>query len=193
MIDRLLVVPRWSGHADSDFYPWLAAQLADSGFKGQVECVALRRPDEPDLELTVSAVRSRIGSADRAQRTVIMGHSVGAQAVMRAVARLPASVTIGAVVLVAAWWTVHEPWPSLLPWIETPFDWRAVTQRARARHVLLSTNDPFTPDSAQSRRLFESRIDAEVRICDGAEHFNAPEQPRVLEAIQKLVSAHTGI
>lgn len=190
--DRLLIVPRWSGHADSDFYPWLERSLVSAGFAGQVETVALRRPDEPDIDLTVAAVRGRIGNADRAARTVVLGHSVGAQAVMRAVARTAEGVEVAAIVLIAAWWTVDEPWDSIRPWIDTPLDWAAVRSHARAREVLLSTSDPFTRDASRSRRLFEERIDARVRIVDGAEHFNGTEQPAVLEVVSKHVMPSTG-
>ena len=57
--------------------------------------------------------------------------------------------------------------------------------------VLVSTNDPFTADAAETRRLFEERLGAEVRIHEGAKHFNASEEPAVLAAAAELFGLPT--
>jgi uncharacterized protein len=186
-IDRLLVVPRWSGHADSDCYPWLRRRLVASGFGGELAAVALLSPDAPDLAATVAAVRERLSPADQAARTLVLGHSVGAQAVMRAMAELPEGAQVGAVLLMAAWWDVDRPWPTIVPWIETPFAWDRTRAAARRCVVLLSTNDPFTADAARTRRLFEERLGADVRVHDGAKHFNASEEPAALAMVSELL------
>lgn len=187
--DRLVLVPRWGGNPGVDFYPWLGRRLAELGWRGEIEPVALRPPDPPDLALTVAAVRQRIASPARAARTVVMGHSVGAQAAMRAVAELPDGMAVAGLVLVAGWWQVDEPWPSIQPWMDQPFDVARVVAAARRRVVLLSKNDPFTADWARSRRLFEERIGAEVRVVDGGGHFNGAEEPAALRAVCELVGA----
>lgn len=186
-IDRLLLVPRWSGHEDSDCYPWLRRRLVESGFRGELTAAPLVPPEAPELATTVAAVRERLGPADQAERTLVLGHSVGAQAAMRAVAELPAGTHVGAVLLLAGWWDVDRPWPTIVPWIETPFAWARTREAARRRVVLVSTNDPFTADAGRTRRLFEERIDAEVRVLEGAKHFNASEEPAVLDATLELL------
>ena len=190
--DRLLLVPRWGGAAGVDFYPWLGRRLAQLGWRGEVEPVGLRPPDPPDLGLTVAAVRQRLASPARVARTVVLGHSVGAQAAMRAVAELPEGAAVAGLLLVAGWWQVDEPWPSIQPWMDQRFDVARVAAAARRRVVLLSTNDPFTADWARSQRLFEERIAAEVRVVEGAGHFNGTEEPAVLRAVCELVGAPPG-
>lgn len=186
-IDRLLLVPRWSGHADSDCYPWLRRQLVERGFRGELATAPLQPPDAPDLAATVAVVREQLGPAAQAARTLVLGHSVGAQAVMRAVAELLEGAHVGAVLLMAGWWDVDRPWPTIMPWIETPFAWDRTRIVARSRVVLLSTNDPFTADAARTRRLFEERLGADVRTHEGAKHFNASEEPAVLAAASELL------
>jgi predicted alpha/beta hydrolase family esterase len=187
VLDRFLLVPRWSGHADSDCYPWLRRRLVESGFRGELAAVPLRPPDAPDLAATVAAVREGLGPADQAERTLVLGHSVGAQAVMRAVAELPQGMHVGAILLLAGWWDVDHPWPTIVPWIETPFAWDRTREAAPRRVVLISTNDPFTSDATRTRRLFETRLNADVRVHEGAKHFNASEEPAVLEAVADLL------
>ena len=189
---RLLLVPRWSGRGDSDFYPWLGRRLAARGWRGDLEISPLRPPEAPVIEDTVSALRGRIGAPARAARTVLLGHSVGAQTVMRALADLPSGTGVAGVILVAGWWTVDEPWPAIQPWLDTPFDWARTRAAAARRVVLLSTDDPFTADEARSRRLFEERLDAEVRVFPGARHFNGAEEPAVLAAAAELLGLPPG-
>lgn len=88
----------------------------------------------------------------------------------------------------AAWWEVDEPWDTLLPWQELEHD--AVRLRAAAGRpvVLLSDDDPFTSDWQGSRDAWAARLDADVRVVPGREHFDAAEEPSVLAAIRELLA-----
>jgi predicted alpha/beta hydrolase family esterase len=187
-VDRLLLVPRWSGRRDSDFYPWLGQTLAERGWPGEFEVISLRPPAAPELAATIGAVRGRLSSSAIASRTVLIGHSVGAQAAMRALADLPPGVEVFAFLAVAGWWSIDDPWPTIDPWIETPFDWARARSAARRRVVLLSANDPYTADAAHTARLFQDRLGAEVKIVEGAGHFKAAEEPSVLSATLDLLA-----
>lgn len=169
---RVVLVPRWSGTEESDWYPWLRRHL-------QVEVVPLRpTPDAPEIAPCVAELMSRV---DDPSETLLIGHSVGCQVILRTLAELgrPAN----GVLLVAGWWTVDAPWDSIRTWIETPLDTdRIVADRT---HVLLSDDDPFTADYEKTRRLFEQRLGATTEVHPGAKHFNKAEEPAVLEAIRK--------
>lgn len=175
--DRIVLIPRWSGTADSDFYPWLRDQLGR-----EVETVPLLpAPNAPEVAATVAAALRILGSDPEAlARTLVIGHSVGAQVAMRALASQPEGASVRALVCVAGWWTVDQPWPSLLPWQE-PFDVARV--RAGSVRVVISDNDPFTADHRTTARLFAERIGAEVTVVSGAKHFNQPIEPAVLAAL----------
>jgi hypothetical protein len=49
-VERSLLTPRWSGNSVSDFYPWLEKELAAREPSMELEIVALRSPDKPDVE-----------------------------------------------------------------------------------------------------------------------------------------------
>lgn len=185
MSDRVILIPRLRGRGDSDFYPWLARRLGELGWRGDVETAPLRPPDAPEMAATIAGVRGRLGAPGRAARTVLVGHSVGGQAAMRALAE-PGPPVAG-LLLVAGWWNLDRPGPALMPWLETPFDWQRTRERAARRVVLLSTDDPYTADAARTRRLFEDRLAAEVRIHDRAGHFNRSEEPEVLAALAAMI------
>jgi serine hydrolase len=184
---RLLIVPRWGGNGRSDFYPWLLDEPARRRAFATIEIVELPRPDAPSIGETVNAVLGALGDEPgRLSRTVVMGHSVGFQAVLRALERLRPPARVRAALGVAGWWTVDEPWPTIVPWIETPIDDARVRGASERIVVLLSDNDPFTADAEAARRVFEARLGAEVAVTPGARHFNEKAEPAVLAALLRL-------
>jgi hypothetical protein len=180
---RLIIAPRWGGDESSDFYPWLRDEIGDR-FDEVVAAPLLPAADAPEIEPTVAALLSLL-EIDPA-RTYVLGHSVGCQATLRALARL-APARIAGCVLVAAWLSVDEPWPAIEPWQSEPIDDAAVRQAAGQIRALVSTDDPFTADHARTRELLASRFRAGVRVVEGGAHFNSEREPEVLRALRALL------
>jgi uncharacterized protein len=176
---RLLIVPRWAGSAESDFYRWLERELyaQHPGLFREVAFTVL--PNPPDLTGSTQQVLAAL--QDAPGETLVMGHSVGFQAAMRAVAAL--SEPVAGLFGVAPWWSVDAPWPTLLPWIETPFSYQNATKNAAHRQVVLSDNDPYTSDYQEATRLFTERLSAQTKLVPNAKHFNQAEEPAVLAAL----------
>ncbi|HYO53803.1 RBBP9/YdeN family alpha/beta hydrolase [Archangium sp.] len=181
MTRTLTIVPRWAGHSDSDFYPWLIGERP-SGFDA-VRALEMPEPKQPTIAAWVSALTATVGTAP-APGTVLLGHSVGCQAVLRYLAALPAGSTVDGALLVAGWWSVDKPWDSLRPWMDTPVDLARVRAASRRFVVLLSDNDPFTSDFRENGRLWKERLGAEVVLVPGARHFNGEREPAVLDALR---------
>jgi serine hydrolase len=182
-IDRILIMPRWSGTAASDFYPWLTRELTSRVPQVRVEVASLRPvPDRPEID----ACLEELAGLDPS-RTLLMGHSVGCQALLRALARLDAGIRAPALLCVAGWWTVDRPWDTIRPWIETPFDHARTAARCARIEVLLSDDDPFTRDAEETRRRFVEALGAHVEIVPGRQHFNASEEPAVLDTTLRLL------
>jgi uncharacterized protein len=189
MKPRVVLAPRWGGTPSHDFYPWLRTELDALG----VELFALHLPDPatPTIEAWVPAVRAAIDDALKTPGPlpIVVGHSVGCQAVMRALAGFDRPAA-SACLLVAAWWSVDEPWPSIRPWIDTSFDHARARAAASRFSVLLSDDDPFTRDHEHDAALFRERLGAEVRTVSGAKHFNGAREASVLEALEELLARH---
>ena len=187
MIDRLLLVPRWSGTAASDCYPWLARELAARAPRVRLEAVPLLpAPDRPEIEACVGACLDAL-AAGALERTLLVGHSVGCQVQLRALARLPEGARAPALLCIAGWWTVDQPWDTLRPWVDVPFDAARTAARCGRVEVLLSDDDPFTRDAEATGRRFVEALGAEVRIVPGRRHFNEAEEPAVLAAVLRLL------
>lgn len=188
MKPRVVLAPRWGGTPSHDFYPWLRTELGALGV--ELSALHLPNPSTPTIEAWVPAVRAAIEDALEADGAppIVVGHSVGCQTVMRALAGFDREVA-SACLLVAAWWQVDEPWPSILPWIDTPFDHARARAAASRFSVLLSDDDPFTRDHAHTAALFRERLGATPRVASGAKHFNAEREPAVLGSLLELLGS----
>jgi predicted alpha/beta hydrolase family esterase len=186
---RLLIVPRWSGRADSDFYPWLREQLAalpDAPF-AEVVVPELPDPDAPRIDTWPPAILAALGTDPALlARTVVLAHSVGCQATLHALAALPDGVRIAGMLAVAGWWHVDRPWPAIVPWQSQLPDLARVRAALGSLLVLLSDDDPFTSDHAGNAALWQERLGARVQRVPGGKHFNTPTSPVVLAALRSL-------
>lgn len=190
-VDRVLVVPRWSGTPTSDFYPWLIGALR-ARFGGElcVRALAMPEPGAPRIDTWPEAVLAEVG-ADRGalRRTLLVGHSVGCQAVLRALAAMDEGVSVYGVLLLAGWFRVDRPWETIVPWMAEDYDLQRARSRAPWFEVLLSDNDPFTADFAATAAAFRARLNADVTVIPGAKHFNASEEPAVLASLIQRIEA----
>jgi predicted alpha/beta hydrolase family esterase len=186
---RVLVIHRWAGSPEADWYPWLSSSVRDAqpAIAREVIVATMPTPKQPEIASWTHTVRTLLGDdPHELARTVLVGHSVGCQAALRALAALPAGLRVRATLCVAGWWTVDQPWPSIVPWIETPFDEARARASAGRLRVLLSDNDPFNRDADATRAQFIARLGAEVTVASGAKHFNQSMEPAVLAAVVAL-------
>lgn len=185
---RVVVVPRWGGSSTSDFYPWLAERIRERSPAADVRVLDMPDPETPRVDAWPSAVRDGLGDDPGVlRRTIVVAHSVGCQALLRALATLRFGERVSAALFVAGWWTVDEPWESLLPWQADDYD-RMRARSALGRSTLLvSTNDPFTADFESNALIWRTDLGSEVAVEDGAKHFNASEEPAVWRELERLM------
>ena len=187
---RVIVVPRWGARPDDDWYPWITAELAGSPTFAPVVVADMPAPEAPVIAAWAAHLAALAG-AERATlaRTVLVGHSVGCQAILHFLSSLPAPLHVKGVLCVAGWWQVDDPWERILPWLEGPPNLARVRAGCGFVGVLLSDDDPFTADAAANRRLWEARLGATVEVVPGAEHFNHEREPQVLSALHRWFAA----
>lgn len=187
---RVLIVPRWGATPSDDWYPWMEAELAASSTFGPVVVGAMPAPEEPTIEAWTSRLTELAGEDPvTLAHTVLLGHSVGCQAILHYLDRLPTSCRVKGTMLVAGWWWVDEPWESIEPWLRARLDLDGIRERAGRVGVLLSDDDPFTSDVVANREQWEQRLGATVEVVGSAAHFNHPEEPRVLSALERWYAA----
>jgi len=178
-VDAILVTPRWSGTIDDDWYHWLAA------LEPRVQRVALPDKDAPTIDGCARAFAAALTLHNPA-RVIVVGHSVSCLGWLHALSRL--EVRIGGFVGVAAWWQIDKPWPTILPWQQTPLPTGALRERLGRVQVILGEDDPFTADQQHNATLWRQRLGADVELVPGGAHFNRREEPMVASVLRRLLS-----
>ena len=182
---HIIVIGRWGTRPGRDWYPWFTRVAARFG---KVTVPDMPHPDEPRVDLWPKEINRVLAELPPASSCLLVGHSVGCQAILRALAIKKPPSLLGAV-FVAGWWSVNGAWPSLEPWCALDFDVEKARYLLPRSHVLLSSNDPFNPDYHDNARLWRERLGSEVQIVAGAAHFNRSEEPSVLAAVEEIMQA----
>lgn len=173
--DQIVIVPRWSGTQDSDWYPWLRKQV-----DMRIQVAELDVPSAPMIDGCVASIQKTVGADHK--KTLFIGHSVGCQAVLHYLKTQ--SDPCWGVLLVAGWWDVDKPWDTLKPWIERA-PGEPIAPPLKGLHVLLSDNDPFTSDHESNAGRWQA-FGAQTRTLPGRAHFNTAQSQDVLEMLDRF-------
>lgn len=181
---RAIIVHRWSGSPETDWYPWLKKSLEDKGYA--VTTPTIPDADTPTIEAWQASLTSVIVAPDA--ELVLVGHSIGCQAVLRYLASITEDVQVANVVLVAPWLQVAnlegpEEEKIAQPWEKTPIDWDAVRRHAPNATLIFSDDDMYVP--MVNRDLFAAQWpEARPVMVHGMGHITGvAELPEALAAV----------
>lgn len=164
---NVFLIHGFAGSPDENWFPWLCAQLEERGVT--VTVPQFPSPATPVLEAWLTAVQPFVSNFD--EETILVGHSLGATFILRLLEHF--DVHVGAVYLVAGLIEdLHDPRfsPHITGFMETPFDWAQIQERAGEVHVFHSNDDPYVPlDHGQ--RLAKN-LGATLHAIPNAGHFN---------------------
>ena len=189
---RLCIIPKLGGTPQTAWYPWLCSELRRRDPCPFAPILTPSMPEEnaPEIGAWVGGLAKALGPWEvTLGRTILVGHSVGCQAILRYLATRASDVTVAGVLCVAGWWALDTPTSALEPWVKTPFDYARARVAAGKISVLISDNDPHTTDSDENCRTWESRVGANVVVAPGAGHFDRQKEPRVLRTLLELREA----
>ncbi|MFI5412946.1 MAG: RBBP9/YdeN family alpha/beta hydrolase, partial [Candidatus Micrarchaeales archaeon] len=141
--------------------------------------------DNPEPDAWISTIEELVGKPDN--NTYMIGHSAGANAIMRYVSK---GNSVGGIVLVA-------PWPSLNPekrkygkemgarWLAEGHEWEAIAGNAKSIIAIFGTNDPYVDfnDSEIFREKLKARIVVEKDKKHLSEYHGVMELPSALDAV----------
>jgi len=186
---RVFIVHGWGGSPESDWLPWLAKNLQERGFS--VEAAEMPDTDNPKIKAWVSHLEKIVGRCD--ENTYFVGHSIGCQAIMRYLEKIPKGEKSGGAVFVAGWFALsnidgEEDRLISSPWLNTPIDFEKVKNHAKKIICIFSDNDPYVP--AENRDMFSKNLGVEIIMEKGKGHFTGEdgvaELPVALESVLKL-------
>lgn len=184
-MNNVVIVHQWGGSPTSDWYPWLAQELRGRG--AAVMVPTMPDPDAPRIDPWVNALRNVLRPLT--EPITLIGHSVGCQAILRALEGLQPPTVVAACYFVAGWLTLknlsREEQTVAEPWLVTPMNFSAVRRHCPAFTVLLSDDDPYVP--AENADLFRAALAANVIMHSGRKHFSEADGITSLPEILPLL------
>lgn len=192
---KVFIVHGWDGNPDEPVLKWLRLKLEERGYS--VSTPAMPNPETPKIESWVNKLRETVGAVT--EDIVLIGHSVGCQAVMRYLETLPENSKISGLLLLAPWMkldeeTIKEEGPEVVeiakPWMETPIDFEKIKNIADKTTAIFSDNDPFVP--LDQEEFFRRKLSAKTIIEHLKGHFSpsddVSELPSALAAVLEFNS-----
>ena len=189
---KVYIVHGWDGSPDEPLFKWLDEKLTLGGF--EVFRLAMPTPETPMIESWVKKLNEDI---DLDSETILVGHSVGCQTIMRYLETLPEETRIKGMVLLAPWMkldqtTIEEEGEEVVeiarPWMETPINFNKVKMIAGKIIAIFSDNDEFV--ELTQKDFFQEKLGAQTIIEHEKGHFspaeNISELPSALESIISL-------
>jgi uncharacterized protein len=186
---RIFIVHHWQGEAEDDWRPWAKIEFEKKGY----EVVLLEMPEayNPRIETWVPYLAASVGEVD--EETILVGHGIGAQTVLRYLEALPEGQKSGLAVCVAGWFVLSEigmPTPEekelARPWIETVINFEKVKEHVGKVVAIMSSDDPRVP-FMENKKIFEEKLGAQIIEEKGKGHFDdgfgVIELPVLLEVI----------
>ncbi|MFH1521696.1 MAG: alpha/beta hydrolase [archaeon] len=175
---KIYYVRGWAGDSVSPAWlPWLKEECR----KRAIEFVAFEMPNptEPKINEWVEFLRSNVVGLN--EETFFLGHSIGCQAILRYLEKLPENEKIGGCIFVAGWFNLlesayedEEDRKIGKPWIETPIDFEKVKAHTNNFLAIFSDNDGYVP--LDNSDLFRERLNAKIVIKHGEGHFDDTER-----------------
>jgi predicted alpha/beta hydrolase family esterase len=187
---KVYLIHGWDGSPEEPMLQWIKNKLEERNFK--VIVPKMPNPSEPKINSWINKIRKVAG--DLSEEDILIGHSVGCQAVLRYMETLK-DKKVAKVILIAPWMyldenTIKEEGEEVKkiakPWVETPIDWKKVKIHCKEFIAIFSDNDPYVPLS--NTNLFKEKLNAKILILNNKGHFDPSsgikELPEILEFIK---------
>lgn len=184
---RAFLVHGWGGLPDGGWRPWLKRELEARGW--MVENLAMPDTDAPRIGTWVPFLATAIGKAD--EEAILVGHSMGCQAILRYLADLEEGRRVGGTFLVAGPLTritntdSDEERPIVAEWLGTPLDAERAKRAAGRIVAIFSDDDRYVPleNEAAMRETLEAKTIILKDMGHLGEDDGVKELPALLEEI----------
>ena len=178
----VFIIHGWVGYPKEGWFSWLKKEFEKRGFKVFVP----KMPDagKPKINAWVSKLRKLAKDAD--ENTYFVGHSIGCQAIMRYLEKLPKGKKVGGAIFVAGWTSLTnqtpEEKPIAKPWLETKINFAKVKKSAKKFVAVFSNNDPYAPFSKNSK-VFKQKLGAKIILEKNKSHFSGSDGVKKLPIV----------
>ncbi len=190
---KIYIIHGWAGSPNEPMIQWLKSNLEKEG--NQVIVPEMPNSFVPTIEAWIGKLNDVVLPD---QDTIMVGHSIGCQAILRYLETLADDMKIAGVVLIAPWMeldkqTIEEEGQESIDiarlWMEAPIDLKKARSHIGRAVAIFSDDDSYVP--LGQKDLFEKELGAQIIVENNKGHF-APddginELPSALDAINKFL------
>lgn len=189
MNPRVYIIHGWNGHPSNAWFPWLRDYLTEKGM--DVYIPSMPRPMFPSPHAWIRRMDELVGECT--PDTYFIGHSLGAQAVLRYLASLPKGMQAGGAVAVGGFARLGDGMIRrsianivMNSWLTTPLATDIVPAKCRALTAFFSAEDTWV--TSDNIEFFARKLNARVNIVHGYGHFTKHDRVFALpEAAAELL------
>lgn len=189
---RVFIIHGWEATSQGDWIPWLKRQLETRNFT--VHAPDMPDSDYPDIDRWVSSLAQLVDHPD--EDTILIGHSIGCQTILRYLETLDSKLKTGPVIFVAPWLTLkvaatpdEEAKKTAQPWLTQPIDFSKIKPKATSFTAIFSDDDPYV-SFPENSKAFKNYLNAKIIVETNKGHLNqnsgVTQLPVVLDIISDL-------
>ena len=184
---KAIIVHGWGFNPKMNWYLWLKKELEKRGYK--VIVPEMPNSQEPEIKVWTGKLREVIGEIDK--ETILIGHSIGCQTIMRYLESLSDGIKIKNIIFIAGWFKLNnleneEVEKIAAPWTGTKIDFNKVKSKIVKLTVFLSSNEPYNYVD-ENKEIFEQKLGAKVIILKNKGHFTEDDGVRKLPEILQFI------
>ncbi len=184
---QVYIIHGWGGTTTESWFPWLKKELENKKFK--VEIPAMPNPDTPKIKEWIGRLNKIVKVNDE---TILIGHSIGCQAILRFLEGLKEKQKIKAAILVAPWLTLQNLEEGeddiAKEWVETQLNFEKIKKHCENFVLIYSSTDPY-PGFEDLTILRKSLSAIPVSLGDKG-HINGEygifKLPEILDIIEEI-------
>jgi hypothetical protein len=173
-MSRIFLVHGWGGNPNIDWFPWAKNTLRGQGF--DVYAPGMPDTNYPKITPWVNRLRDVVGETKKDD--IIVGHSIGCQAVERYLQTLSVDTRLNKVILIAPWVILTrktfeemgENEDVVKSWYEEPIDYEKIKNMAKWTAVF-SDDDPFV-NYQDNYLVYKNKLNAKIILKEKQGHFS---------------------
>jgi len=174
----------FDGSPNGGWRPWLMAELEKSGIYACA--LAMPDPENPRCREWTDEI-ARQFERNKSDEIYLIGHSLGAPAILRYLEAAPEGGQIAGAILVSGPSEKNDN-RKIDSFLEDPFDFSAIRSKVKKIHIIHGDNDPHVP--LDNARYLAKELECELTIIPGGGHLNGQSGclalPQALEVLEGM-------
>jgi len=170
---KVYLIHGWGSSSKEPWFVWLEKELRKKGW--EIYAFDMPNSENPKIEEWVDYLIKNIGPNNIDEHTFFVGHSIGAQTILRFLEKLHKHKRIGGCVFVSPWFDLINLEPEELeiahPWINSQIDFGRILDHDTKFVCIFSDNDPYV--HLDESKKFKEKLGAEIIVKKDKGHFDS--------------------